>query len=408
MLRRPTALFALTLVLLFVSVPTAGQTMSTRSNFMGLDSGRPAITATDIEVFVRVLDLSADERDVLDSMYLEYRIGIEQDYGDVRDEVQDIIEEAMLRNDREMSRDALPLVRAWRQEKEDREQTFLEELTLLLTEEQQSRWPIVERELRRIKDLNGVLSGEGIDIIKLAHTHLGMPVIESAGLSAMLDRYSTTLDARLKDRDAYYEDHAEDFQELRTEDPERAIELWQRMRAKRAALRDLNTETVRMLSARIRSATPEHAGKADAFERAWIDAVLSFRAEPTSAQRQLDRARTLEAISDTQRASLQALKEQSDHERYAIFQDLAKAVFDLETQRPPDIADIGHARSNDEDFTGYEPGSRMHRISERRVELDRRVLRELRNVLTKEQRRAARSQNTVFAQFSKDMSWTSF
>lgn len=386
----------------------AGQTMTTRSNFLTPAIGQPAMSSTDIEVIVRVLGLGADERSVLEEMYTVYRESIVDDYDRVRSETLDIIEEAMLRNDMEASEEALPIVRAWHKEKAERERTFLDEMTLLLTEEQQSRWSLVERELRRIKDNGGVVSGEGTDIIKLAQIHLGEDAIAQADLGPMLERYSATLDAKLRDRDAYYEDNASAYSDAINDDRARAAELWERMRSKRIAVRDLHAETVRTLVARARAHSPELAESANELEDAWLELTLAYRADPTAAQKQLTSALKLSTLTNSQRAELEALQADTDQQRAGIFRDLVTALFEYEEQLPSGLSSDGTVSSDDEDFQGYESGSRMAKLADRRVNLDRTILRGLRDILTNEQRRTSRGDGYIYAQFTRDSHWEQF
>ena len=394
----------------FHALPGAAvaQSMSTSMTYMSASDGRPQISASDIQVFVRVLELGDAEREVLEAVYEDYRAGIDRDYDEVRYRVEDIVEEAMVRNDRRIAERARPIADEWRKEKAERERVFLDDLTVLLTDEQSSRWPLVERELRRIKGMQGALSGEGVDLIKLAQAHIGPDAIGSAGLADLLERYSVELDAALKDRMAYRQDHYEEYQELRDEDPDRAETLWLRMREKRAAVRALNQRTVRSITARLRAFAGAYDPTAAAFEREWQSAALSWRADPTPAMNRLDEALKLTDLDTAQRTELEAMKERVDRERAVIHRDLIAAIFEFEVQPIGDMADANSVSSQDDDFTGYEKGTPMARVTERAQELDRAVVRTLRNTLTDEQRRAIRTGGSVYTIFRKDGQYTRF
>jgi hypothetical protein len=384
-----------------------GQTMSTSQTFMSGREGRPSITRTDIEVFVRVLTLGEDERALLNDLYTEYSEGIVDDFGAVRDRVMDIVEEAMVRNDQSLTERAWPIIEEWSSEKEKREEAFLQDLTLLLTDEQQSRWPLVERELRRIKDLDGVIAGEGTDVIALAQVHLGAELIEAAQLAPILERYGAEMDAKLRDRDAYYEESFEEFREAREADPNRAADLWERMRDKRVSLRDTNTAALRRVLAAARRQGPDAAEKADALERVWLGQVLSYRADASYAFRQLDRALELDSLTQQQRATLEPLEAEWEGRMTDILRDHAEALFAIQEGPLEDPVESGTARSTDSDWQGYEDGP-MKQIAERRLALDREVLRTLRGTLDTEQRRQVRGDEVLYSVFRKDSSWTRF
>src|SRR3954464_12538360 len=78
------------------------------------------------------------------------------------------IERAEIMEDATHINDVYKKLGEWRTRSEQVKKAFLDDLKSLLSKEQEARWPIVERELRRLKQVgSGKLSGESVDLVRL-------------------------------------------------------------------------------------------------------------------------------------------------------------------------------------------------------------------------------------------------
>lgn len=154
----------------------------------------PAISRADLEVFARALLLSDDERRAMQDLYDAFAATMAAEGQDVREFCADVIERSELLQDQRLLEPARKRVDAWRERAKQLEANFLDDLRMLLTREQESRWPILER-------------------------------------------YSVDLDRAIVARDAVIEEESGSFNTLVREDPQDALALFDRARRLREPTR---------------------------------------------------------------------------------------------------------------------------------------------------------------------------
>src|SRR6516162_1187346 len=128
--------------------------------------------------------------------------------------------------------------------------SFLSDLKSLLTREQEARWPIVERELRRLKTIGtGRLAGESLDLNRLTEDALGEP--PTGELGEMLNRYCEEIDHALAAREEFLTAKNKDFSEAETADPQAALKIWNEAQRVRGNVRDINDRYARMIAEKL-------------------------------------------------------------------------------------------------------------------------------------------------------------
>jgi hypothetical protein len=141
---------------------------------------------------------------------------------------------------------------AWQSEKDRMRFGFESGVQAILTDEQRTRWPALERRLRRDKTLSrGRLSGEAVNILLIV-TQLTLSDDARAAIAADLDAYELRLDEVLKAREAYLKRaNLELLKAMNTQDRAKAESIAAGLVKSRIAVRDANDDAAKTLAARL-------------------------------------------------------------------------------------------------------------------------------------------------------------
>jgi hypothetical protein len=353
---------------------------------------RPAIGPSKIKVIIRALDLNEAESAVVADLHAAHVQRVRDEGTAVRNECVEIIERTQLLGTGEGLDTLLEAETKWRERRKDLDDEFLQELRLILTAEQEQSWSIVERELRRMDQLpRGRMAGESIDVIALVD---GADIEITDALSKTLDRYARAMDASLRARASFFEEHsASEVESLLTTDPEQARRIFERARKHRMDVRDINR---RFMDALHQHLDPEDA---KALREAFVKQVSGRVAtEESITDRAIAGAKGLTTLSDDQKRRLTEIEERYATERMAWTDRYVDGLMEIEEETVPlRLALALRGESPDaanDDFSGAMSERQTERtridelatLWEQRLKLDRRTRRDVEAILTGAQR----------------------
>jgi hypothetical protein len=291
----------------------------------------------------------------------------------------------------------------WNKRSEQIKKTFLDDLKSLLTRDEEARWPIVERELRRVRFAStGILSGENVDLVRLTEDVLGDSG-QTTQVHELVNRYSEELDRVIVARKAALDAHKEEYSKTLKSDPDKARSCWEAVTDARLAVQGVNDRYARLLAG-------EAGDKKPAYERAYFEKCYPALCRPSRVDEYLKDALELKSLNADQLGRLRALKASYEQRVWAMRQAAAPAWRDFEKQHRAKVLqdalsgtgrNPGEMSSRHEHYNGaWLPDTHPLNASRRdRLELDRDFRKQIDAVLTPEQRADIPSRLTPFARF---------
>lgn len=385
-----------------ISLTVAAAFAQSGTMSMGLyndeSSFRPDLSGADLKVIQRVLGLDGVEKQALDDLYSGYAATLKNEGGEVRDFVNGEIERAQIMQDAGLLNKARARITEWEAHSEKVKKAFLEDLKSLLSKDQEARWPIVERELRRIKHIGGGrLSGESVDLVRLTEDVLGTaPTGETAEL---LNRYSGELDRAMLTREEFLKDKQSVFAESMGSNPAAAKDMWNEAQRVRGAIRDINDRYARLIAEQM----PKE--KRAEFQRRVFSLTYPVLVRPTPAEKYLKDAADLESLNAGQKSQIAAIKGRYEADRAALWTKGAVAWRQYESEDKPELlAEALGEREKDKhrlQYTGaWMPDTHpLIKYRRERLVLDQALRSSIDAVLTPEQKGNVPSRTTPYAQF---------
>jgi Spy/CpxP family protein refolding chaperone len=373
------------MALFLLPAPASGQVGSMMTSVFGAEFN-PEFGPRDLKVMIRVLDLKPDEQAALQSLYDGYVNTLRTEGDAVKELAYAEIEKAELMSNAKLLEPARKRIEDFRKRAEVLRTNFLNDLKSLLTREQEQRWPVLERELRRIKRIGrGKIAGESVDVARLTEDVIGdsdMPV----EVVEILNRYREDIDRALVSRDKYMSEEGKDFFEAVKNDTDRATKLWKESLALRLTVRDINERSARQI---LEYLAPEQK---TAFEKKMFEASYPMLLREAKVDTYLKDALGLESLTREQLAQLKELKTRRDQEVLAWAKSAAVGWRRFEEEEKPDhLARALGEKTND--LSGnYYNGSWLDEdhplvaARKSRFELDRTLRQKIDSILTPEQR----------------------
>lgn len=320
---------------------------------------RPQIVENDIRVIIGALRLTDEEADVVRDLHTAHINRVRDEGALVKAECLDLIERTQMLGDGEPLKEVLAKRDAWSARREALDKEFLDELRLILSAEQEARWSIVERELRRMRGIpEGRMLGESIDAIAFVaeddaeHT----PEIDD-----VLERYARDIDVAIRARsESLAEAEEKKIQDLLATDPQECARLFERIRADRIRVRDLTRKAIDDAAGRL---DPERGA---ALRKRYIESLAApLRLDESFTMQVLSAGADLESLSESQRARVKAATDGYLAARDAWIARYIETAMDIEEIAVP--ASLQRAlRGEPSESRGY---SMMESTSER-TELD--------------------------------------
>lgn len=367
-------------------------------------SFRPDLSPGDLKVIERVLGLDAAEKQALDELYSGYSTTLRNEGSEVRDFVNGEIERAQMMQNANLLDKAQKRLAEWGSHSEKVKRTFLDDLKSLLSKDQEARWPIVERELRRIRLVGGGrLSGENVDLVRLTEEVMGIP--PTADLAELLNRYSGELDHALVARNEFLASKSQKFSDSMTTNPAAAKETWEESQRVRGNVRDINDRYARMIAEQL------PAEKRAEFQRRVFSQTYPAIVRPTLVEEYLKDAAEVATLTAGQRSQIAAIRSRYEVDRTALMAKGGVAWRQFEAEdKPQQLAEALGERAKDPSsqlFTGaWLPDTHpLIRYRRDRLVLDQALRASLDGVLTTEQKNSAPGRTTPTATFQNWEPW---
>ncbi len=388
-------LWILTGVVAGLSSLAAGQMGSMSMGLVSADSFRPDISERDLKIISRVLELPADSQQALQALYDGYAGTLSSEGRAVKEFLAGEIERAEALQDSTLLSAASARVAKWNERSEQVKKAFLEDLKSLLSQEEEARWPLAEREIRRFKLLpQGILSGEDVDLVRLVDE---VGVAETPELSAMLIRYREELDRSLLARKALLDEQKPAYEGARKAgDVARTLAIWEDVHKARLSVQGVNDRYARLLLGQM----PDSAR--EPFEQKYF--ALCYRAvcKETRAETYLKDALALKSLSPEQRQQLVTIDQQYQKRRATMLKGLAAGWRDYE--------ELARPGSDSERSEGVRSGKRYNgawlpeshplvKGRKDRYEADKELRTQVDQVLSREQRDEVPTRLTDVARF---------
>ncbi len=387
------------LILLLSLLPAIARGQGSMSmSYFGEGHFAPALSRSELDVFVRVLKLKDPEVQAMNELYDGYAETVHLEGQQARDSMYETMDEAETYVDPGRLEKVSKDMDAWQKRAEELKRTFVDDLKALLTKEQEQRWPIVERELRRMKLAGGRLIGETADVIRLVQNLklLTLP----APAEETLEVYSQEFDRLLVQREKFMQDNEGKFNSLVASDPPAAETMYRDAMRIRLAIRDLNERTVKSLAPML----PADSG---AKLKEQFEAPMRERIEIKSrAQALLKAAAEIDSLTHEQQAHLDELTRWYSDRLVPWQASMALETRNQEEAELPENLSRALGKEPPTDPNGpysqwrLPPEHPLAKLRKERFELDKECRRRLLNLLTPEQARSLPPGRENHVQFS--------
>lgn len=331
----------------------------------------PAITSGQIDRFAAILAMSDDQRSDAQEMLDGYLMEHEAMASELRRTWEAARQEMRETRDRSIWRDVMAVMEDHRERMRDNEQIFMDDLQLILTEDQLTAWPSVERMRRRIAAQRGrtLVSGENVDLVAVIDEAEVSDESRQA-LEPVLAQYEIEFDRALVRRDDVYEQaFAEARQLFASGDTEALEKLFDDARDAGTRLRDVSRRYARQVEPLLAEG-----------ERERFESMVRERSYPqvyrqTFGQRAFTTANGFEDLTDEQRQQLSDLRTSYTRDLESLNRRWVDAIDENDQRRSVRALFRRGAPGGDE---GRE-------LREERRELDLQTLEQLRGILTEDQ-----------------------
>jgi hypothetical protein len=380
----PLTILAVALSVLLITLPAAAQ------KFIGNPMSRldtsPPLTRSELRVIDSIIGLTPDQRELTSALYDDFFERFQTEAAEIESQVIALIDESIYREDGNPLQQAEKLAEQWNERREDLRKSLVSDLRLLLDLQQVELWPKVEREMRRNELLpSGRLAGEQVDLIRLVDTY-AQGWDTDAELVALLDQYAERLDRALIARRTILDsDDAAEYPMLVKDEPLRAAEIFEDVRAQRVRIRDVNISALGPITQRLSD------DDATQISRAFHQQATEHLIPPSMTEARVRSAASLPTLSDEQRERIADAIAQLEQRKQRWTRSFFDAVAEAEEDAlPPELAWAvarAEADPNADPKAASRPDSDpLGDIMAERLEIDRDAWRQVSAILTPQQR----------------------
>ncbi len=333
----------------------------------------PAISTRDLDAIAEMVDMEAEQTEIARILHEDYLAAHGEATRKYRAFVEEIREAARDRRDRSLWEKWRETRDEYRAFVDDLEQSMLDDVKLLLRPEQATRWPRVERRLRRQAELDGgLISGVDLDVVDLYEAFAEDEALAdrldaepAASIAAILDAYELAVDAALVARARFYETEGRRGGEEWL-DERRDIEL---------RIRDANRRSAEQI------ATALPPDLAERFRAEVAERLLPRRARSSSGSRFLRTALELDSLDAAQRTAIESLQSEHDEALGRVNERLLRSELRWDRERP--ASSFERRRRERVEIPDWLDAAR-----DARRDLDERTTRRLAEILTEAQQTA--------------------
>jgi hypothetical protein len=306
----------------------------------GDNSFEPSTSTAQMKRLAQVLDLNETQSMLADEFLREYHRLFREKADSVRAEMNEIQEEARATGDFSVFGEKIgPLMEQWGRDRTTLEKEMIDNLRSLLTEEQVERWPLFEREKRRMEMLpDSRLGGENVDVILLTQEVLAEKEIPGE-MAEVLEQYAVELDAALQARKRTIDSLQEEWMEALGGERDRMEDIWEEATRKREAVRDVNERVAKLIAEMLRQ-SDESSGEGDQLWRLYQERAYPMAFEETRAERMLDGATGLEGLAEDTRSTLEGIRSELERRLDPLAHRLITELVKEEHELPPFVQNI--------------------------------------------------------------------
>lgn len=301
-----------------------------RVRFGRLDR-EPNLRVNDLPIFVDVFELDDDQRAMTRALLEGHRDWLHETATLHEAERRDVAR--ALRDDMSnpefdwarMSRAIESVSASFTRKREQSEEGLVRDLKSVLSDQQASRWPIVEREIRRERTMrDGELAGERTDLFDVVES-LEITTDDVPELAAALERYAMELDQALISRNTYLDD------EPNRSNEDDWLAHMTRETQLRVAVRDVNERWSESIAVMFEDETRDRF--VDAYQRDAYPKI--YRETPT--HRAFDDAKSLDLEAETM-ARVEDLESRFLREMETRNNEIARLTRERDTNAPREVA----------------------------------------------------------------------
>lgn len=272
------------------------------------------------------------------------------------------------------------LTKAWKEEAAKAERSFLSDLKALIAEKDLSRWEMVERERRRIRERKkGTMLAESVDIVRVVITAIPQRVTMPA-VRELLDAYTIEIDrlyvARIRAAEEFAKvNRAEAF------DAKGVERAWNDLHRVRVQIRELNESFARRVSSVL--ATQD----AEAFDREFFAAAYPRLMAPSATGKIMSAAQSLRGLHKDKRRLCEEHRRVYDDAVLALARRSVAAEKEREVGFTPRLGAIAGQTSGD-DLKRFvvDPTSAVGKLRSERAVLDANARGKLLAILSPDER----------------------
>ena len=357
----------------------------------------PELAQRDVDLLIRVLGMSESEAQAVQALYDGFIGGLKNKAREASAKADKALEESQTMGDQKLAR---AYTNEYSEASETMTKQFLADLQSMLSGQQAGRWPIAERELRRLKRIgSGNYPGESIDVVRMLED-IDSEVVKKPEVAELLEQYAAQVDAALVARDKFIEDNKDRFAELMESDAAGAESMFVDSQRLRLQVRDINRKYVRQIGALLPEATRLKLDEA-MFSRSY-----GFAGKPTRSESFILAASKVEGLSADAREQIEAIVKaylpwRDEHVR-RVCEEEEKVRLEA---RPVELMKkLGRRPMYDSDsrFSGQPPVEKDHPLQQAkraRFDNDRTTRAQVESLLTIEQRESIPNEVRGQAQF---------
>lgn len=342
---------------------------------------QPKLSQPDLDLLLRVLELTESEKQSVQSLYDGYAAGLKEKAREASQQAEKALEEAQTLGDQKFAR-------ASRDEFTDAgdkmTEQFLTDLQAMLSSQQAGRWPIAQRELRRREQIGaGRYPGESVDVVRLTE-EVAPGAGEQPQIADLIEQYAAQVDGAITARETFIKDNYQRYAELMPTDPAGAERLFEESQRLRLGVRDINRRFAKQIGELLTSE------QRDKMQQLFFERSFGFAAHPSRSEEFILAAPKLTSLSDDQRTQLEDIVKAYLPRRDAAIRKVCEEEERVRIDaRPSELAKaLGKQDSTHDGFSGLKnlPDNHPLVLARRaRFDNDRTTRAQVESILTREQ-----------------------
>lgn len=368
MTNRVAVFVLIVLAIASLTAPRASAQPGMMGGFGGGQMFEPGVSTRDLDRYAEFLAMNGEQKEAAGALLEGYQAEFDRAAKSMREATEAAREEFRDTRDFTVWEDLRPKMEEFQAKRKEMENALLKDVKELMTDEQASKWPQLERLRRRETTLRrGFMSGETVDVVRLAEDSK-WPAEVKEQVSVVLAQYEVDLDRVLIERNEQFEaGMGQGMALFRQGDMAGVNELFNKAREAAIKVRDVNRRYARLVEGML--AEDARAKFAREFKERSFPRVY----RESHALRSIDAAAAFDDVTAEQKAAIAEMRAAYVREADAVNEKWAKAIEENElTITPMELMGGGGG-----------PALREGRTARR--EAEQKALEKLKGILTEEQ-----------------------